>query len=108
MFIYLFIYLFIVVDTSFSVCLNESVEYIRPSCRTTWCLIREKARCTRVTFFRFYFDRHLGRKKLRTRKDADADAERLTLLISRTNLVKIALNLHNQKLEKQVEVFGFT
>ena len=58
--------------------------------------------------FRLYFDRHLERKKLRTRKDADADAERLTLLISRTNLVKIGLNLHNQKLEKQVEVFGFT
>ena len=85
LFIYLFIYFFIVVDTSFSVCLNESGEYIRPSCRTTWCLIWEKARCRRVTFFRFYFDRHLGRKKLRTRKDADADAERLTLLYNQQN-----------------------
>lgn len=62
------------VDTSLIVCLNESGEYIRRSSRQHGVRFGKKlvAQCV-VTFFTFYFDRHLGREKLPIRKDAAAE-----------------------------------
>jgi len=82
LFTYLSIYLFIYCGRHFVICfLNESNEYTMPSYRKIWCLILEKLVARReCNVFQILFDRHMGRKKLPTRlKDADADAERLTL-----------------------------